>query len=134
MTLTTDGPVSGGQVKIFELGTRYAADLSTVDAAFLTLIELAKTAETPEERVAACELFGNIREMAVQASAAVVQMGDFAEGLEGTAQFSRELRPPLRAIRDGVRSIMDGQTLIEGWVERIDSSGLDCSEFVSSGQ
>jgi hypothetical protein len=41
--------------------------------------------------------------------------------------MSRDLRPPIREIQDGLRRFTDGQNVIDLWVNLIDQSPLDCS-------
>lgn len=113
---------------LLALGSRYASTLVEVDPGILTLISLAGTAEDPDDRKAACELFTSIKGMAAQSRESVGQMKVFSDTVQETAGFSRDLRTPLRKIQDGIRGFTDGQGIIDEWVRHIDNSALDCSK------
>jgi hypothetical protein len=121
--------MEGPAARISELGTLYGFDLLEASSGFQTLIILASSAASEEDRTAACELFAVVRQVGAGGR-------EFADGLresmgysEELARMSRDLRPPIRQMQDGLRRFSDGQGVIDLWVHLIDRSPLDCSGY-----
>jgi hypothetical protein len=114
--------------EVLELGTQYASDLVTVDSGVLTLIRRAaeEGVEDPEEREAACELFNSLRKAAAAGRENVASLTELTETIRQTAQMSRDLRPPLGDIENGLRRVMDGQAVMDEWVRLMDEVDIDC--------
>jgi hypothetical protein len=113
--------------EILELGTRYASELAAVDAGILTLIRSGQEQDlSDEDRSALCDLFAQIKEVAVVSRANTDQMRELVSILEDTSGLSRELRPPLKKMGDGLRRVADGQAIIDEWVRQIDQAQFEC--------
>jgi hypothetical protein len=118
-----------------ELGTSYATDLVTVDSGFLTLIRSATDRElSDEDRRAACQMFGAIREMAAAGQENVEALSALIDSIRQTAAMSRDVRPPLRKVETALQRVMDGQAVMDEWVRAIDVSGIDCSDAHAGGE
>jgi TIR domain len=114
------------------LATSYASDLLSVDSGFVTMIDLAEAGPADEaERQAYCELFEAVRGLAGAARENVAGMRELQQGLETVGTWSRELRPVLRKLREGLQRVLDGQAFMDSWVERIDASSVKCPEAES---
>jgi hypothetical protein len=105
---------------LLRLSSRYASELTAVDAGFTALIDLGHAAETAQDRAASQEFFTAVRGMSSAGRANAGILEDFLENLQGLASFSRDLRPPLQRIQDALRRVLDGQAVMDDWVRRVD--------------
>jgi hypothetical protein len=99
------------------LGKSYAAELVRVDPAILTLIRIAAADDEPSED--ALELFRGIEVLHEAARESVAMFSDLTSTLEEVSQMSRDLRRPLRKIRGGLKTVLDGQAVLDEWHRRM---------------
>jgi len=118
--------------RIAELGTQYGTDLFDASSGFQALITLAGNATSDEDRAVACELFATVRQVGSQGRQFAETLTESVNASEELARMSRDLRPPIREMQDGLRRFTDGQSVVELWVTLIDQSALDCSEYASA--
>jgi hypothetical protein len=115
--------------EIESLGAQYAADLIRVDQGILALIDLAgQEGLGEEERREACGFFKSLTELGESSREQAEALTGLSTSIDEAAGFSRELRPPMRKIADGLRGILDAQAVIDEWVRRIERSPLNCAE------
>ncbi|MGH3066089.1 MAG: TIR domain-containing protein [Gaiellaceae bacterium] len=117
--------------RMLALASQYAQALLDADAGVGTLIELAGSAEG-SDREGVCQLFASIKELAEVSRSASTSSRTLYESFGETAQLSRELRPPSRKLQEAVQHVMDGQAVIAGWEQQVNSSPLDCDDLVAS--
>lgn len=118
--------------RIVELGTQYGTDLFDASSGVQALIGLAGNVTSEEDRKAACELFSTLREVGRQGAEFASLLDETVTTTEELARMSRDLRPPIREIQDGLRRFKDGQNVIDLWVNLIDESPLDCSSYAAA--
>jgi hypothetical protein len=110
---------------ILQLGNDYAAYLVEIDPAILTLIRLAEQDPAEAQSDGARELFESIRTLAGAASQNAAALAEFTGSLKQTATISKDLRPPVRKIQEGLRGVLDAQSIIDEWDSRISGLGIE---------
>lgn len=104
------------------LATDYISQLVELDPGVLTMIRLANDPELGEEdRDTAREMFESIRGLAEAARQNVTIFRGLIDSLATAGNFNRELGRETRRIKDGLRLVLDGQSVIDEWERRIDS-------------
>lgn len=114
--------------RIVELGQTFTAQLHDLDVGMRTVIELGaeEASKGPEKREQVCAFFHQVKGMAGasrQGLGSVQGMVDSITPIEG---LSRDLRPPLRTMRQGLALMVEGQAVINEWEGLVDASGIDC--------
>jgi hypothetical protein len=108
-----DGPAE----RIEALGKQWASDLLTIDPAMLSVIRLAETGRWDQDD--APPLFDSIIEMAAAAREGLGQIRSMTETFSDLETLSRDLRKPLRRMREGLQNLLDGQAVIDEWARRV---------------
>jgi len=114
--------------RVFMLANNYSAQMYDIDPAVRTLISMApKTIEdNPDERAAVCTFFDAVNTMAKNAHDMVTSLGGFQESLTQGESLSRDLRPPLRKMKQGLTIIVESSSVTDGWAKAIADSPVDC--------
>jgi hypothetical protein len=108
-----EGPAS----RLEQLGNEYVADLVIIDPAIRKMIELASAeAENPDDLN---EFFEGIEGMATASEEGVREIAILISAMEESAQFSRELKAPLKQMRVSLQGLVDGHRVFEKWQEQI---------------
>jgi hypothetical protein len=115
--------------ELLELGTTYASELVTVDSGVLTIIRQAEGEVEEASRAEVCEFFESIRGAASASREMAGSLAEVIETLRAGAGLSRDLRPPLKKMEDGLRRVMDGQSVMDEWVRLMDESNIDCADM-----
>jgi hypothetical protein len=116
--------------RIKELASEYASQMYDADAGvrYLLLASAGEVERNPESRDVVCSFF----RIATTITEGTRVLRDTLSGLvEGMAQneaLSRDLRPPLRVMKQGVAMIMEASSLTDEWVKIIEDSPVDCSQ------
>lgn len=108
--------------KMTELGSKYSSELLDIDPAILTIIRL--VSENPEEATAeeVEDFFTSIEGMAQSANESMTILRDFSEQLADAGRMSRDLRKPMTKMTAALRAMIDGQTIMDEWVRRINET------------
>lgn len=108
----------------------YIAQLHAIDDGLRILIENAPAEASHDVDVAksVCELFKNIRRMSTNSRSSQESVKGFVATLAPIENMARDLRPPLRRLREGLTKMIEGGQVMEEWVRLIDASGLDCPD------
>lgn len=116
--------LSGPSDRLRDLGNEFATSLNDVDAGVRIIIGRApeEVAENPEARQAFVDFFGSIRQMVSQAGIALGAVKSMIDSLAPVERMSRDLRPPLRTLREGLTLFVDGFSVMEGWLKEIDQA------------
>lgn len=115
------------------LGARYAGQVLAVDGGIRAIIELAEESDDSSEREQACELFASIRQLASVSAENAGVLQSQMDILASIARLSRDMRSPVSRLQDALRNVIDAQVTIDGWVDRIASSSIDCPGPVATG-
>jgi hypothetical protein len=113
---------------VFMLANNYSTQMYDIDPAVRTLISMAPKAieDSPDERATICTFFDAISTMAKNAHDMVTSLGGFQESLTQGESLSRDLRPPLRKIKQGLTIIVEASSVTDGWAKAIADSPVDC--------
>jgi hypothetical protein len=120
--------------QVNELGSAYVTELIALDAAILTMIRLAVESEDESEISEVQEFCASVLGLVVYARGTATSLADMAASAEAQEGMSRALRAPLRVLRAGIRSITDGQAVLDEWERRILESGLISEEQARAAQ
>jgi hypothetical protein len=119
---------------VFSLGNEFASQLHQIDPGFRAIIEQApsEVRDDPEALSRVCDFFQMIRELSVAAYDALQETQVMIDAISPLEAMSRDLRNPLRRLRQGLTLIVEARDVIDEWVQRIEASGIDCDDLVSS--
>jgi hypothetical protein len=114
--------------RVFMIANNYSAQMYDIDPAVRTLISMApKSIEnSPDERATICTFFNAVSTMAKNTHDMVTSLGGFQESLTQGESLSRDLRPPLRKIKQGLTIILEASSITDGWAKAIADSPVDC--------
>jgi hypothetical protein len=118
---------------VFASAARFASHLHKVDEGVRILIDSAgrEQPNDPESLKAVCEYFESVRGLSEATRAGMVSTQGMLDAMGPIEAMSRDLRAPLRRVRQGLTAIMEAQVVAEEWVRLMDASGVDCSAHVS---
>ncbi|WP_439902968.1 TIR domain-containing protein [Microbacterium azadirachtae] len=105
------------------LGNDFSSLLNDVDEGVRIIIARApeEARESPQSRTEFEGFFDAIREMVAQSEVGLGAVGNMIAHLEPIEKMSRDLRQPLRTLREGLTLFVDGLTVMRGWVALIDA-------------
>lgn len=114
--------------RVWSLGNEYATQLHEVDEGFRAIIEGATTQiqQEPELTAGVCGFFGTVRDVSNSSHAALENCQTMIDVLVPIEKISRDLRPTLRRLRQGLTILVEGGDVIDDWVRLIDTSGVEC--------
>jgi hypothetical protein len=114
--------------RILERSSALTAQLHRVDDGLRVIIETVPTevGDDPDLRAQACEFFDVVRNLSTSAHEALEGTIGMIEGSKELESLSRDLRKPLRTIRQGLTTLVEGREISDEWIRLIDASGLDC--------
>jgi DNA repair ATPase RecN len=113
---------------VWSLGNEFASQLHEIDEGFRTIIELAPSEvhENPESRTEVCTFFRAIRELSASARDGLGAIQSMIDAISPAEAMSRDLRDPLRRLRQGLTLMVEAREVTDEWVEMIESTGIDC--------
>lgn len=98
------------------LGGRYSGELLRIDPAVLSLIRMAEY--DMWDREDAEQLFIGVYAMSKAAAETVTMLNGLIEIVDQVASISRDARRPLRTMKEGLKHVVDGQTIVDEWERR----------------
>jgi hypothetical protein len=106
----------------------FVTQLNKVDEVTRTLIDLSATQlkEQPAQKERICEFFGSVRKMAAAADGGLGEVKAMVDMIGPLESMSRDLRPIMRRLRQGLTLLLEGRTIINEWVNMVDASGVEC--------
>ena len=106
------------------LGNDFASSLNNVDEGVRIIIARApeEIAEDPSSKANFTTFFVAIREMVLQAQIGLSAVSKMIDQISPVEKMSRDLRKPLRILREGLTLFVDGLTVMQGWVALIDDA------------
>jgi hypothetical protein len=116
--------------RIGNFGEEFARQLNEVDQGFRVMIEraYAEVEADPSSKEAACEFFAMVRSLADSAEEGLGSMKQMIDAISPAEGMSRDLRPALRTMRQGLTLMYEGREVIRSWVGLIEASPLDCAD------
>lgn len=104
------------------LGNDFSSSLNDVDEGVRVIIARApeEVKDSPQSRSGFEGFFDAIRGMVAQSEIGLGAVSNMIAQLEPIEKMSRDLRQPLRTLREGLTLFVDGLTVMRGWVSLID--------------
>jgi hypothetical protein len=108
---------------IRSLGNDFSSSLNDVDEGVRIIIARApeEVRDNPQSRTELEGFFDAIRGMVAQSEIGLGAVANMIAQLEPIEKMSRDLRKPLRTLREGLTLFVDGLTVMRGWVSLIDA-------------
>jgi hypothetical protein len=107
------------------LADTFTGSLHDMDAGIRTLISAAPT--EPENRSEFCAFFEQVRGLSASAEAGLTPLEGLQENVTSLESLSREIRPVVREIRQGITVVLEGRQVMAEWVTLIELLDFDCS-------
>jgi hypothetical protein len=114
--------LTGPATSIRTLGNDFSSSLNDVDEGVRVIIARApeEVRERPESRSDFEGFFDAIRGMVANSEVGLGAVANMITQLEPIEKMSRDLRQPLRILREGLTLFVDGLAVMRGWLSLID--------------
>lgn len=124
------GALSEPAEDIWTDGNTFASLLHTVDLGMRLLIERipAEAEQNPDDTPEACAFFKAVRNLAAATQEGLSSIENMVDTMAPLETMSRDMRPPLKRMRQGLTVMLEAREVAEEWVRLIDAAGLDCNE------
>ena len=96
-----------------------------MDIGVRTIIGVAET--QPQNRDEFCRFFEQIRQLSGAADVGLSPLEGLLASAGGLETLSREIRPVIRNMRQGLTLVLEGRQIMADWVSQIDVLNLDCT-------
>jgi hypothetical protein len=73
-------------------------------------------------------LTGSVVALSKATSEALGYLKDMIDAIAPAERMSRDLRPPLRALRQGLTLMLEGREVADEWARLIEASPVECDE------
>jgi len=120
--------------RILELGTNFSNEMHDVDSGVQAILrQLAEEAPTSDQEARdVCAFLKSIGDLASAMVKGLEQMDTMLGTFEPLERMSRDLRLPLREMRQGLTAMREGNAVAEGWLQLIERVEIDCEHVTSS--
>jgi TIR domain len=117
--------------RVWSLGNEYVSQLHEVDQGFRTIIERStlELQQNGESKSAVCSFFGAVRSMSAAAHDGLNSAQGMIDAIGPIEGLSRDLRPVLRRLRQGLTTMVEAREVSDEWIGLIRESGIDCEEL-----
>lgn len=114
--------------EIWALSNKYASQLQDVDEGFRLIFELApwEVRSNPASAPSARKFLEQVRGMSTASHEALQSIRRMVEATTPLEKASRDLRPPLRRLRQGLAVLMEAGATCDEWVSLIDAASAEC--------
>jgi chemotaxis protein histidine kinase CheA len=115
---------------VWSFGNEFASQLHEVDEGVRAIIEhaAAELEQNPESKSEICNFFEAIRSLSTAAHVGLTSAQGMIDAIEPIEKMSRDLRPVLRRLRQGLTTMVEAREVSDEWVQLIDGSGIECGE------
>ncbi len=113
-----------------DLGLDFTSQLNSVDGGVRAFVEYAslEVRDDPAAESQVCEFFEMILGLAASVDEGLESLASLDATLAPMEKMSRDLRPVIRTIREGLTLIHEGRSLTNDWRHLIQSSPISCDE------
>lgn len=113
--------------EIRDYGNRFASRLHDVDEGVRVIIQRApvEVSENPEAREEFVQFFSTVRTMVAQSEIGLGAVKSMVDALSPLEKSSRDLRAPIRTLREGLTLLVEGLSVMKAWIVLIDETGLE---------
>jgi len=121
---------------IWSLSNEFASQLHDVDEGFRVIIERApaEIMDDTESKDNFCTFIKSVRNLNDSSNVSLESIQEMIKAIEPLEKMSRDLRPVLRRLRQGLTILVESTAVISEWVHLIESSGVDCGDTDSRTQ
>lgn len=115
--------------RIWSSGNEYVSHLNDVDDGFRAIIEKAPSEiqENPSSKEELCTFFSAVRGLSAAAHEALQSVQGMINTIAPIEKMSRDLRPVLRRLRQGLTILVEAGKVTDEWVQLIEASGVVCN-------
>lgn len=115
---------------IWSLSNTYATQMHAIDAGLSVIFERApsEVKEDPEARKNFCSFFGSVQQMSEASIRAMNATKTMIEVMEPLEKMSRDLRPVVRLLKQGLTIQFEATKIAQEWMNSIKSTGIICEE------
>lgn len=116
--------------RIRSFGSEFLSQLHEVDQGFRTIIEHAASEidRDPSSRTPVCEFFGAVRNMSAAAHEGLGSLHVLIDAITPVEKMSRDLRPVLRRLRQGLTAMLEAREVSDDWIQLIQATGIPCDD------
>ena len=112
---------------IWSLSNTFVSELHDVDGLMRTFMELAPEAcKEPEDRKNILAFFDSVREFERESRVAMDGTQQMIDSIEPIDAMSKDLRPPMRRLRQGLTLMVEARAIVSEWVQLIDAVTIHC--------
>ncbi|SFL98293.1 toll/interleukin-1 receptor domain-containing protein [Nitrosomonas communis] len=115
--------------RIWSFGNEFTSHLHDVDQGVRLLIEqsVEELDRVPSAKPMVCSFFVAIRTMSKTTEAGLASVQGMIDAIGPLEKMSRDLRPVLRQLRNGLTTMVEAREVSAEWVELIARTGIDCT-------
>lgn len=116
--------------RVWSLGNDFASQLHEIDVGVRAIIEhaVAEVRQNPESRTAVCTFFNAVRSLSGGAHVGLGHAQGMIDAIAPIENMSRDLRPVLRRLRQGLATMVEAREISDEWVQLIDGSDVTCED------
>lgn len=114
--------------RVWSSGNQFASQLHDVDEGFRAMIEKApaQIEQNSNSKSDVCAFFEAVRGMSAAARDGLQAVQVMIDTIAPIEKMSRDLRPALRRMRQGLTIMLEAREVTEEWVRLIETSGVEC--------
>lgn len=109
-------------------GNQFASQLHDVDNGIRIIIARSseEVRQNPKAKRQICDFFEAVRTLSEAARAGLTSAKEMSDSILRIETMSRDLRPVLRKLRQGLTTMAEAREVTDAWSQLIDNSGVDC--------
>jgi hypothetical protein len=113
---------------INRLSGEYLFQLNRLNDGFLVISELASEEinKDPDSKKSLCNYFKQVKNLSLSAHEALEKVQAMNDSLDPLLKISKDLRPVVRLLREGLNNFLSSGEISNRWVEIINSLTIDC--------
>lgn len=114
---------------------KFSAQLNKVDLGVMEMIPMiaAEVESGSGTKDSACEFFESLRQLAISGDDSMGSISGMIESIKPVESQSRDLRKPLKTLRQGLTLMAESRKVMSGWVAAMDATGLECFPPLDQG-
>ena len=115
--------------RVWSFGNEFASQFHEVDDGIRVIIGRAdaEVQENPDSKPAVCSFFEAIRALSTNAHVGLNSAQGMIDAIAPIEKMSRDLRPVLRRLRQGLTAMVEAREVSDEWLHLIDGSGVVCN-------
>lgn len=129
------GELAAPTERIESSANEFVSQLHRIDDMVRALIDFAssESANDPENKRQLCSFFDSLRALSSAAHEGLSNTKGMIDAIGPIEAMSRDLRAPLRRLRQGLTIMAEARQISDEWVALIDRTGLTCDDDTSPG-